>query len=172
MPEILSIEFEAPSGDDLRFDWEFEQLRSFDPEVADPPPWRLSGDLDWDEVDRLRVLTARFEEGPMLAIAAILPAGAPGHGEEAIAALRIAADGEPEQLDQVLFSSEHAEDGALGRIGLELYRHDSGLPLRVAGEPTAAASHVDGRVVHRHHALTLRGPDGAGTGALDVLETE
>ncbi len=172
MSETVSVEFAAPSGDELRFDWDLGRLRSLDPAVTDPPLWRLSGELDWDEVDRVRVLSASYESGSMLTIAAIRPAGVAGHGEEAITGLVIDPERGPEQLGEVLFSAEHGAEGALERIGLELYRHESGLPIRVAGEPTAVESHPDGRVDHRHYVLSLRGPDGAGVAALDVLATE
>ena len=169
MADTVSVEFESPSGDEVRFEWELDALRDFDPAAADPPAWRLSGELDWDEVELVRVLTARFEDGRMLAVAALRPAGAAGHGEEGVAGALIDADGGVEQLDEVLISTEADGAGVLQRVGLELYQPDAGMPMRVAGEPTARSSHVDGRLEHEHAALELRAHGVGGVGALELL---
>lgn len=170
MTTIVSVEFVSPDGEELRFDWDRDHLGEFDPAATDPPVWQLAGKLDWDEVERVRVLSSRpANGGPMLVIAAILPAGAEGHGEEAIAGVLIEGEGEPEQLDEVLLSAEYDGDEELRRVGIELYRPGGQIPLRIAGEATGAQSHADGGVEHRHYPLELRGPNGAAVGVLEVL---
>jgi hypothetical protein len=163
---LVSIEFDAPSGDTLRFDWDTTKLDRFDAS-AETPPWRLSGDLDWDEVEAIRVVTGALEDGG-IAIAAIRPAGAAGHGEEAITGLLLGDDG-PEGLDEVLLSTEHDADDLVTRVGLELYRTERGIPLRIAGDATATNSHVDGGVHHVTAALELRAPGATGSGRIDIL---
>ena len=172
MGDEVSVAFRSVSGDELRFDWELERLRALDPAAADPPPWRLAGDVDWDEIERVRVLSTRFEDGPMLALAAILPAGAGGHGEEAITGLLIHTDGGAEELDEVLLSTEYGTDRSPRRVGLELYRGDAHVPLRIAGESTGESAHADGGIRHEHVSFALRGPGGDGVGALDILRAE
>jgi hypothetical protein len=166
MNELVSVEFEAPTGDTLRFDWDPEKLRGFD-RAAEQPPWRLSGDLDWDEVAAVRVVTGALQDGG-LAIAAIRPAGAEGHGDEAIAGVFVTDDG-PEGIEEVLLSTELDAEGHIHRIGLELYRTERGIPLRVAGDAIEGGAHVDGGVRHMRAALDLRAPGTTGTGRIDVL---
>ena len=39
----------------------------------------------------------------------------------------------------MLLSTEYGPDGPLRRIGLELYREDGGLPIRIAGDVIATS---------------------------------
>jgi hypothetical protein len=163
----VSVAFASPEGEELRFDWDTETLDRLDPSAAEEP-WRLAGELDWDEIDAVRVLSARLDDGSRLAIAAIRPAGAEGHGEEAISGLLV-ADGAVEELDQVLLSTEYDGEGKVSRIGLELYRADGGIPLRVAGEATAVELAERGDVRHQRTELRLRSGDAAGPGLYEIL---
>jgi hypothetical protein len=166
MAEAVSVEFESPSGDRLRFDWPLERLVAL--EAAEGGTvWERAGELDWDEIDLVRVLSARFDDGRRLALAAIRPTGAEGHGEEAVFGV-LFSEGEAEALSEVLLSAEHGPDGAVRRVGLELYRGEDGLPIRVAGDVTWTSSHLDGGVEHQRYGLSLRA-GGAGVGVLDVL---
>lgn len=162
----LEIELEAPDGEALRFEWRPDRLAELDPDPAAAPVWRLGGELDWDRVERLRVLSARLEGGRLLAIVALRPAGADGHGDELV----VGAFGEPgafEQLHEVLFSTEYGPDGLPSRVGLELYRAPDALPERIAADVTATATDPGGAVKRLSAALELRGDGGAG--ALDVV---
>ncbi len=166
--EALALEFEAPSGESLRFEWTAETLASFEPDPHAEPVWRLGGELDWDEVELVRVLSARLDDGRLLALAALRPAGAEGHGDELVAAALGDADSF-EQLDEALLSTEYGPDQLPRRVGLELYASENGLAIRIAGDVTAVASSASGAVKRLSAALALRGA-GVGTGALDVLE--
>ena len=162
----LAIEFEGPEGDALRFEWEAARLASLEPDPVAEPVWRLGGELDWDRIERVRVLSARLADGRLLAIVALRPAGLDGHGDEVVAG----ALGEPggfEQLHEVLFSTEYDPDGRPRRVGLELYGEEGALPNRLAAEVSAIADGPAGGVERLSAALALRGEGGAGT--LDLL---
>lgn len=166
--EALTLGFDAPSGEQLRFEWNAEDLEGSGREPGDAPAWSLSGELDWDEVERVRVLSARLDDGRLLAIAALRPAGAPGHGTELVTG----AVGEPgsfSALDEALLSTEYGADRLPRRIGLELYPDADGIAMRIAGDVSAVESSVAGGVKRMSATLTLRGA-GGGNGSLDLLE--
>jgi hypothetical protein len=165
----VSVEFTSPEGERLAFDWPLDGLQAFDGSASEPV-WELSGELDWDEIDAVRVLTARFEDGRCLALAAIRPAGAESHGDDAIAGVLV-AEGETEPLAQALFSTEYGPDGEIRRIGLELYREEDGLPLRVAGDVTSVDEQPDGGVTRKRVTLDARAGS-PGVAVLEVLTAE
>src|SRR5687767_9374239 len=109
IPEAVAVQFESPTGDSLRFDWRPEAFAAFDPSTPPPEPvWTLGGELDWGELDAVRVLSARLGDGRMLAIAALRPAGA-AHGEEVVAG--VIGDGTAfAQLEEPLVSTEYGPD--------------------------------------------------------------
>ena len=167
--EAVALEFRDPSGEPLRFEWRADELAAFDPAVAgEQPVWRFGGELDWDEIEAVRLLSARLEDGRLLAIAALRPAEAQGHGEEITAGA--IGDAEAfEQLYETLFSTEYGPDGRPRRVGLELYPAEDSMPIRVAGETTAVSSSDNGGVSRLSAALMLRAGGEAGTGSLDIL---
>jgi hypothetical protein len=169
MAEVLALEFQAPTGDDLRFEW---QPDAFDAVTGSAPPaepvWTLGGELDWDEVDSVRVLTARLGDGRRLAVVALRPAGASGHGDEVVAGA--IGDGESfTGLDEPLLSTEYGADGRPRRLGLELYPADDGLALRIAADVTATAGTAAGGVDRIAAALAVRDAGGEGAGTFDTL---
>jgi hypothetical protein len=161
MAESVSVEFSSPSGTTLRFDWPLDRLRTLDAE-RDDTVWERAGELDWDEVESVRVLSGRLEDGRLLALADLRPVGAEGHSDDAVSGV-VVDEGEPESLAEALISTEYGRDGGLRRVGLE-----EGLPLRVAADATATDEHRDGRVLHRRVTLALRA-GGPGIGVLDIL---
>jgi hypothetical protein len=167
--EELALEFTDPGGEPLRIEWRTEALAALDPATQDREPvWRLGGELDWDEVEALRIVSGHLDEGRVLAIAALRPAGASGHGEEIVAG----ALGDwqaPDRLAEALLSTEYGADGLPSRIGLELYREGGGLPARIAGDVTATAASEQGGVRRLSAALALRSSGDSGTGVLDLL---
>ena len=166
MAEVVSVEFAAPEGEAIRFDWRAETLEGLQASAGDLP-WALSGELDWDQVAAIRIFSGRLEDGG-IAIAAIRPAGAAGHGEETIAGVLV-NDGGPERLEEVLLSTELDEAGAVRRVGLELYRAEASMPLRIAGDTTASETTQDGGVRRVSAELELRAAGATGVGRLDVL---
>jgi hypothetical protein len=162
-PDAVSVEFASPSGERLRFDWPLERLQTFDGSETDPL-WERAGELDWDEIELLRVFSGRFDDGRAIALAALRPAGADGHGADVVAAVLV-DDGEAKPLAEALLSTEYGPDGEARRIGLELYPENQGLPVRVAGDVSGVDEFPAGR---KRIALKLRaGADG--TGILDVV---
>jgi hypothetical protein len=162
----VSVEFSSPEGETLRFDWRTDALERLDPRAAEPP-WELSGELDWDEVEAVRVFSGRIEDGS-LAIAAIRPAGAAGHGDETIAGVLV-NEGGVERIEEVLLSTELDRDGAVRRIGLELYRTEGSMPLRIAGDATGSETGRSHGVTRASTAFDLRAAGATGDGRLEVL---
>lgn len=167
--EELALEFTDPAGEPLRIEWRTEALTTLGPEAQDREPvWRLGGELDWDEVEALRIVSGRLGEDRVLAIAALRPAAASGHGEEIVAGA-LGDSQAPDRLAEALLSTEYGADGLPSRIGLELYRDGGGLPARIAGDVIATAASEQGGVRRLSAALALRSSEGAGAGVLDLL---
>jgi hypothetical protein len=169
MAEALGLEFEAPTGDTLRFEWLPGAFESVDASTPAPEPrWSLGGELDWDEIGAVRVLSAGLGDGRLLAVVALRPAGG-DHGDELVAGA--IGDGESfSQLERTLLSTEYGSDDLPRRVGLELYDADDGLALRIAGDVTAVTASVTGGVQRVAAALVVRGPGGDGAGTLDTLK--
>lgn len=165
MSEHVGLEFEAPTGDRLSFEWDSDLLARLGGDPPDRPVWTLGGELDWDEIERVRVLSARLGDDRLLAIVALLAAGADGHGEELVAAAL--GDGNSfEQLDDALLSAESGPEDRLRRIGLELYASSAALAIRLSGSVTSLVDNEHGGVARTTALIELT--DG-GHGILDVL---
>ncbi len=162
MSEVFGLEFETPDGEHLYFAW--------NPDGEGAPPWRLDGELDWDEIELIRVLSARFEDGRLLGLAALRPAGAEGHGQEFVVSALVGIDGEAEAVEETLLSVEYDASGLPRRVGLELYRGEGSIPLRVAGDATTADRERDGALERISATLGLRLTGSAGAGRLDILQ--
>jgi hypothetical protein len=86
-----------------------------------------------DQIVR-RSIGIAFSDGGLLALSAVRPQGAAGHGEEAIAAVLCGPDGAPVDVSETLLSTEYGPDGVQRRATLELWLDDEeGQPLRGAG---------------------------------------
>ena len=169
MPEGLGLQFESPTGGALRFDWGPEAFAALDASTPSAEPvWTLGGELDWDEVDSLRVLSARLGDGRLLAVVALRPAGAQGHGDDLVAGA--IGDGESfAGVDEPLLSTEYDAAGRPRRLGLELYPGEDGLALRIAADVSAVTSSAAGGAERVAAAITVRDPSGVGAGAFDLL---
>lgn len=165
MGEHVALEFEAPTGERLSFEWDAERIAGLESEPPAEPLWRLGGELDWDEIERVRVLSARLGNGRLLAIAALLPSGAEGHGEEFVAGA-IGDQEAFEQLDEALLSAEYGSDHELRRIGLELYSDSAPLTIRGSGTVSSSSRTEHGGVARVTALVDLA--DG-GRGVLDVV---
>jgi hypothetical protein len=83
---------------------------------------------------RRRSIGIVFSDGGLLALTAVRPAGAGGHGEEEVAAVLCDPDGAPVEFDETLLSTEYGDDGVQRRATLELWPDgEDGAPLRGAG---------------------------------------
>jgi hypothetical protein len=133
MAEPVTIGLRPSGGAEVSVELIPERLDRFDLEAGPgAEPWRLAGRLDPGEVESLRFLSGRLGDGRALAVAALRPAGAGGHGDEVVAGLLGPADA-LERLAAVLLSTEYGPDGLPRRVGLELYETEEAVPLRVAG---------------------------------------
>jgi hypothetical protein len=92
------------------------------------------------EIQR-RSIGIAFTDGGLLALSAVRPSGASGHGEETVAAVLCGPDGAPVEASEALLSTEYGEDGVQRRATLELWLDDEeeGQPLRGAGTLISAA---------------------------------
>ena len=169
MAEGVALEFTDPSGDPLRIEWSAEALAALVSPQPDPEPaWRLAGQIDWDEIEGMRIISARVGADLLLAVGAVRPKGAAGHGDELVAGA--VGDGEAfERLEEALVSTEYGADGAVRRIGLELYRGPGGFPIRVAGDKIASSSERRDAIRRDTASFELRSAGEQGIGVLDVL---
>jgi hypothetical protein len=81
-----------------------------------------------------RSIGIAFADGGVLALSAVRPPGAAGHGEEVVATVICGPDGAPVDVAETLLSTEYGEDGVPRRVTLELWTDgEEGQPLRGAG---------------------------------------
>jgi hypothetical protein len=81
-----------------------------------------------------RSIGIAFADGGLLALSALRPASAAGHGEEQIVSVLRGPDGGPVEVAETLLSTEYGADGVQRRVSLELWvEGDEGQPLRGAG---------------------------------------
>jgi hypothetical protein len=90
---------------------------------------------------RRRSIGIVFSDGGLLALTAVHPAGAGGHGEEELAAVICGPDGAPVEIAETLLSTEYGPDGVQRRATLELWPDgEDGQPLRGAGTLISSTS--------------------------------
>jgi hypothetical protein len=88
-----------------------------------------------------RSIGIAFADGGLLALSAVRPASAEGHGEEQVAAVLCGPDGAPSEVSETLLSTEYGPDGVQRRATLELWVDgEAGQPLRGAGTLISASS--------------------------------
>ncbi len=82
-----------------------------------------------------------FSDGGLLALSAVRPPGAAGHGEEQVTAVLCDPDGAPVEFSETLLSTEYGEDGVQRRATLELWPDgEDGQPMRGAGTLISSTS--------------------------------
>ena len=101
------------------------------------PAWSLDGELE-PGLAALRLLSARLDDGRVLLLAAARPDGAEGHDAETTAAVIVDPEGGVSELEEILLSTEYAEDGRIRRLGLELYPPGEDYPHRGGAEALSA----------------------------------
>src|SRR6478735_955189 len=99
--ERLVLELDPAGGPALRVEWDVDALRDLSatgrqPGAGEAPPaWRLEPGPDWERVSALRLISATFDDGALLAVAALRPRGATGHAADGQTALALRMDGTP-----------------------------------------------------------------------------
>jgi hypothetical protein len=156
----------------LRVEWDVEALRGLNAAPRHPgtgeagPAWRLDTEPDWQRVSALRVISASFDDGALLAVAALRPRGAPGHDADAVGAILVSAHKEVEEFQDALLSTEYGPDGQARRLGLELYAGFGGPPIRIVADRVAdPRGDADGEQT----ALRLRMEGAPGTGLHELI---
>jgi hypothetical protein len=157
--ETLGIELAGERGDPVRVEWSLSRLAGV--RAGDAAQFEVAG-FDAQRWQLGRVFCGAIADGRLIAIAALRPAGARGHGEEIVAGALI-RDGEAVMLDETLLSVEYGPDGEPRRVGLELYEQPDSLPLRVAGD-------LSGRPGPEQSRFGLRVDGVDGVGVLAVIE--
>jgi hypothetical protein len=170
----LLLELGPSGGPLLRIEWDAEALRELSATSHDPggrdarPIWRLEQDPDWDGASALRVISASFDDGALLGVAALRPREAAGHDADAVGAILVSPDGEVARPYEALLSTEYGPDGRARRLGLELYEEPTDPPVRVVADRLADARQGSGG---EQTALTLRMDGTPGSGVYELMES-
>ena len=133
-------------------------------------PWRITAPIEWDGIAAVRLLSAEFKDRSVLAVLAVRPAGASGHGEEHVAAVLRDHKGDETELEHALLSTEYGSDGEPTRIGIELHLNDEEIPLRGAGDASASRVIEDAAMRRSVTQLTMRLDGTEGKGAFEILK--
>ena len=165
-PDVISVELGG--GEAARLRW-VPRPADDGNGAAPSSPWELDSEPDWGRLDSIRLVSALFDDGGALGLAALRPRSARGHGEDVVIARLAGAEGEPTMASEALVSVEYDADGAPRRLGLELWMDPDSSPLRVAADRAGEAGPQSGReaVPMRFH---LDGTGGAGL--YEVLRPE
>jgi hypothetical protein len=153
-PEVISLE---AAGAEVRLRW-------------DPAGnWALESQPDWDSVEGIRLVSAVFDDGTKLGVAAVRPRSASGHGDDAVAARVLDADGTRTSTTDALVSVEYDSAHRPRRVGIELWPDPDSPPLRVAADrDSEAQQHVAGGREAVPMAFRLHG--GAGRGQYETVQ--
>lgn len=168
--EPLSLELGPAPGTAPRIEWDVDSLRQLRTTAEQPgsddarPSWRLATEPDWEATRALCLISASFDDGALLAVAALRPRDAEGHDADAVGAVLISADGDVVVLHDVLLSIEYEADGSARRIGLELYEGADGPPIRVAADRVGTVEATSDGMPREQASLRVRmeGTSGAG----------
>jgi hypothetical protein len=119
-----------------------------------------------------RSIGIAFFDGGLLALSAVRPAAAGGHGEEEVAAVLCDPDGAPIEVSEALLSTEYGPDGVQRRATLELWLDDGRHPLRGAGtlisSSTVSHPNLRGEIAFFHWGLEGR----EGLGHYEVIRAD
>ena len=157
----------------VRVEWDAARLAGFAapaPDAVPERPWQLASAMpDWSRWDSMRILSAAFEDGALVAAAALRPRKAKGHDEDRAASLLV-RDGAAHPFESFLVSVQRDGAGELRRVNVEAYLDEDGVPLRLTGDVIAresggtGADSLDVNIL----AASLSGSPGFAT--LDVLK--
>ena len=112
-----------------------------------------------------RSIGIAFSDGGLLALSAVRPQAARGHGEETVSAVLCGPDGAQAEVAETLLSTEYGPDGVQRRATLELWVDgDEGQPLRGAGALISSSSvdHPGLRAEIAFFRWSLEGREGLG----------
>jgi hypothetical protein len=121
----------------------------------------------WDELDALRSLSAVFDRDHAMLAMARRKRGAPGHGQEQVAAWLLHG-GVPLNVEDARISTVYDAEGRQRSSGLELWIADEDFPRRLSGTVAAGSSlQLEGADVHAA-IFRWRMEDREGAGAYEL----
>jgi hypothetical protein len=159
-PEVISLEV---AGSEVRLRW--SPLAA--PGDAGPaaPAWEVASQPDWGRLEGIRLVSAVFEDGAALGVAAIRPRDARGHGDDVVAARYLDADGIQTATSDALVSVEYDPGRRPRRVGIELWPDADSAPLRIAANRESDEPATADGVVPMNFRL-----DGvAGSGTYEII---
>jgi len=161
-PEPRDISLEV-AGSEVRLRW-----GPVGDAAEGAPAWELPSQPDWTNVEAIRLVSATFPDGAALAVAALRPRDARGHGDDAVVARFVDAEGLQIDASEALVSVEYDAAQRPRRLGIELWPESDAAPLRIAAdrESEEEYSAADGREVVR---MTFRLDGIGGRGTFETL---
>lgn len=154
-------------GEPLHLGWDRELAG--DPAMPPRSPWRLDEEPDWERAEALRLVSAVFDDGRALALAALRPKGAAGHDQDALAH-RLEDPDQEIPVTEALLSSEYDADGLPNRLGLELWIEPDAPPLRAAADRAGDVEVEERAQVRRELTpMTFRLEGTRGTGLYELV---
>jgi hypothetical protein len=133
-PEAVVISFELTEGEEaMQIRWD-PGTPEDGPREEKASPWQLETEPDWKQLDCVRLVWARFEDGAVLGLAALRPRGAREHGDDVVIARLIDAEGSETAASEALLSAEYDAQGVPRRLGLELWPDAEAAPVRIAAD--------------------------------------
>lgn len=134
-PAVISVEL-GGADEAVRLRWE---PTSAEDEMRDEAPsaWTLEAEPDWRRLEGIRLVSARFDDGRTLGVAAVRPREARGHGDDVVIARLLDADGVETTTSDALVSVEYDDAGRARRLGIELWPEPESGPLRIAADRPA-----------------------------------
>jgi hypothetical protein len=146
-PEVIALDAD---GAEVRLRW--------DPTSA----WRLEAEPDWGRLEGVRLVSAVFDDGAALGVAAVRPREANGHADDAVAARFLDADGIETAPAEALVSVQYDSERVPRRLGIELWPDADSAPLRIAADREPSDEASDGRHIVPM-TFRLNGVAGEGT---------
>jgi hypothetical protein len=168
--ESLTLELQPPFASVVRIDWDPACLRGLQGDGESQSGgttrrcWSLATEPDWGAIRELSLLSASFDDGTLLAVAALRPKEADGHDTDVVEAVIAPPGGEAVRPREVLLSSEYGPDGRARRLGLELYEGGDGPPVRVAADQLATTNQAaeSASATESPWTLSMAGTPGVG----------
>jgi hypothetical protein len=105
------------------------------------PSWALDSEPDWSCLEGIRLVSALFDDGATLGVAAVRPRDAGGHGDDAVAARFLDVEGIQIAPSEALLSVEYDAAHVPRRLGIELWPDVDSAPLRIAADRELQADH-------------------------------
>jgi hypothetical protein len=170
-PEPAVVSVELRGGDEpVELRWEPVATEDAEP-TPTKSPWALESEPDWSQLEGIRLVSARFDDGAVLGVAALRPREGRGHGDDVVIARLLESDGEETTTSDALVSVEYDAGGTPRRLGIELWPESDSPPRRIAAdrEAESEARSAEGRDAV---AMRFRLDGTGGSGLYEVLRPD